>query len=159
MVDRNPEKFLSDLNKAFHNRPDIDTTLKPQYMFFFAAKSAVAVRLTNLDALTEKFPEASKTLRGYRRNAGPGPIRFGNSRITSIAWLTGRKSFLLVAVACNEDFARRRNKPSRIKTDSGQRTRGYRGSSLSEGRAGAVHGGDRLISLPVIHALQRIAKR
>lgn len=60
MVERDPEKFLSDLIDEFRDRQEADPSLKPQYLFFCASMSAVAVRLTALDALAADFPRASK---------------------------------------------------------------------------------------------------
>jgi hypothetical protein len=58
MVERDPEKFLAALIDAFRNRQEADTSLKPQYMFFCASMSAVSLRLTALDSLAERFPQA-----------------------------------------------------------------------------------------------------
>jgi hypothetical protein len=52
------DKFMSALGATLHKRQEADTSLKPQYMFFYASMSAVAVRLTALDSLAEKFPKA-----------------------------------------------------------------------------------------------------
>jgi hypothetical protein len=59
MVERDSEKFLSSLNEAFRIRQEANASLKAQYMFFFASMSAVSLRLTALDSLAAKFPEAS----------------------------------------------------------------------------------------------------
>lgn len=59
MVERDPEKFLSGLIDAFRNRLETESSLKPQYLAFSAAMSAVPLRLSALDRLAAKFPEAS----------------------------------------------------------------------------------------------------
>jgi hypothetical protein len=58
MVDRDPEKFLSTLSAALHKRLEGDASIKPQWMFFSTSKSAVSLRLSALDSLAEKFPQA-----------------------------------------------------------------------------------------------------
>jgi hypothetical protein len=59
MAGRDPEKFLTALTDAFRSQQDADQSLKAQFLYFSMSMSAVPIRLTALDALAAKFPQAS----------------------------------------------------------------------------------------------------
>jgi hypothetical protein len=58
LVDRDPDKFLAALARAFQNRVNTNRSLLPQSQYFFASMAAVSVRFSALDRLAAAFPIA-----------------------------------------------------------------------------------------------------
>jgi hypothetical protein len=57
MIERDPEAFLSSLYHALDRRPQADPSLLPAILSFYAAKSAVSMRMNAIDGLAAKFEE------------------------------------------------------------------------------------------------------